>query len=221
MQSLNISPRKFHIDAQHGFSMVEMLVVVAIVMIMVAVSLPYAVNYRNLYRSEEQALKVIDLIRETSQMALNKRRTFRMEVDATTSTAMIIDENTSGEPDVLVKTIPLDDPSVLRFDVEPASIGRPNPPNYPVAIFADDEIGHMDGSTNVIGNKVWAAHFKSDGTVVNEGDVPISITLFIFPAAGASSDVPTDTKQVRAITIYGGSGAVRYWKYNGTTYNPN
>lgn len=221
MPSLKISPRKFHIDAQNGFSMVEMLVVVAIVMIMVAVSLPYALNYRKLYRSEEQALKVIDLIRETSQKALNQRRTFRLEIDVTTNTAMIIDENTSSEADVLVKTVPIDDASVLRMDVSPASIGRPNPPNYPAAVFADDEIGHMNGSTNVIGNRVWAAHFKSDGTVVNENDVPLSVSLFVFPASSASSDVPTDNKQVRAITIYGGSGAVRYWKYNGTTYNPN
>jgi prepilin-type N-terminal cleavage/methylation domain-containing protein len=221
MPSPTISLRKFHIGSNHGFSMVEMLVVVAIVMIMVAVSLPYAVNYRKLYRSEEQALKVIDLIRETSQKALNQRRTFRLEVDATTNTAMIIDENTSTEPDVLVKTIALDDPAILRMDVEPASIGRPNPPNYPTAVFADDEIGHMNGGTNVIGNRVWAAHFRSDGTVVNEGNVPISISLFVFPASSGSSDVPTDNKQVRAITIYGGSGAVRYWRYNGTTYNPN
>lgn len=221
MPKQSTRPRKFRIDAHHGFSMVEMLVVVAVIMIMVAISIPYAVNYRRLYRSEEQALKVLDVIRETSQMALNQRRTFRMEIDATTSSALIIDETTPTDPDVLVKRIPLDDLSTLRMDVEPASVGRPNPPNYPSAVFDVDAIGHMDGSTNVIGNRVWAAHFRSDGTVVNEGEIPISVTLYVFPPTSASSDVPSDPQQVRVITIYGGSGAVRYWKFNGTTFLAN
>lgn len=201
--------------------MVEMLVVVAIIMIMVAISIPYAVNYRKLYRSEEQALKVIDLIRETSQMALNQRRSFRLEIDATTSSALIIDENNSTDPDVLVKTVALDDLSTLRMDVEPASVGRPTPPNYPSAVFDVDAIGHMNKGTNIIGNRVWAAHFKSDGTVDNAGDAPISVTLYVFPPTSSTSDVPSDPKQVRVITIYGGSGAVRYWKYNGTTFLAN
>jgi Tfp pilus assembly protein FimT len=218
MDSLTVRTRKFNAFGHRGFSLIELLIMVAIVMVMVAVSIPYAYNYRKLYRSEEQAMKVMDLLRETSQMALNHRRTYRLEIDATANAALIIDENSSAQPDRLVKRITLDDPSLLRMDVAPATVGRPTPPNYPTAVFANDVIGHMEGSTNVINNRVWAAHFKSDGTVVSATDVPVSVTLYVFPPTSATSDVATDKKQIRVITIYGGSGAVRYWKYDGTNF---
>lgn len=201
-----------------GFSMAELLVVMAIIAIMAAVSIPYIYSYRVLYKSEEQALKVMDIMRETSQLALTRRRTFRMEVDMTDNALLIIDENGSAD-DILIKSIPFEAPGMLRLDVKPAGISQPNPPNYNPAVFALDSVGHMNGSTPVIGHRVWALRFRSDGSVVTAANNPVSATMFIFPSAGPSSDVPTDNKQVRAITVYGGSGAVRYWKYDGTTFS--
>jgi prepilin-type N-terminal cleavage/methylation domain-containing protein len=200
-----------------GFSMPELLVVLAIIAIMAAVSIPYIYSYRVLYKSEEQALKVMDIMRETSQLALTRRRTFRMEIDMTDNALLIIDENGSAD-DVLIKSIPFEAPGLLRLDVKPASISQPNPPNYNPAVFAIDSVGHMNGVTPVIGHRVWALRFRSDGSVVTAANNPVSATLFIFPSAGPSSDVPSDKKQVRAVTVYGGSGAVRYWKYDGTTF---
>lgn len=201
-----------------GFSMAELLVVMAIIAVMAAVSIPYIYSYRVLYKSEEQALKVMDIMRETSQLALTRRRTFRMEVDMTDNALLIIDENGSAD-DTLIKSIPFEAPGMLRLDVKPAAISQPNPPNYNPAVFAIDSVGHMNGSTPVVGHRVWALRFRSDGSVVTAANNPISATMFIFPSAGPSSDVPTDKKQVRAITVYGGSGAVRYWKYDGTTFS--
>lgn len=209
----------FQRRGNEGFSIIELLIVVAIITVMMAVSLPYFYNYKKLFKSEEQALKVIDAMRETGQLALNRRRTFRMEVDITTNTVRIIDENGS-DPDTLYKSIPLESTGTVRMDAAPSpvSIGRPNPPNYAAAQFKVDTHGHMVGGTQVIGNTVFDLHFRSDGAVVTDADIPISATLFFYPPTSASSDTPTDTKQVRAITLYGGSGTVRYWRYNGTTF---
>ncbi|MER3430157.1 MAG: hypothetical protein C4325_11660 [Blastocatellia bacterium] len=201
-----------------GFSMAELLVVMAIIAIMVAVTIPYIYSYRVLYKSEEQALKIMDVMRETSQLALTRRRTFRMEVDMTDNALLIIDENGPAD-DTLIKSIPFEAPGLLRLDVKPAGISQPNPPNYNPAVFSVDSVGHMSGATPVVGHRVWALRFRSDGSVVTAANNPISATMFIFPSAGPSSDVPTDTKQVRAITVYGGSGAVRYWKYDGTRFS--
>lgn len=200
-----------------GFSVVEMLIVVAIMMVMMAISLPYFYNYNKLFKSEEQALKVMDLMRETSQLALNRRRTFRLEVDVTSNSVRIIDENGS-DPDTLVKSIPMEPIGVVRMDAPPNGIDRPNPPDYGAAAFKVDEHGHMDGSTHIIGNTVWDLHYKSDGTVVTDADLPISATLFFYPPTSGGSDDTSDPNQVRAVTLYGGSGSVRYWKYNGTTF---
>ncbi|MEQ1761861.1 MAG: hypothetical protein ABL984_01815 [Pyrinomonadaceae bacterium] len=166
-------------------------------------------------------MKIMDLIRETSQHALNRRRTFRFEIDLTDNAVLIIDEN-EADPDILLKSIPIEPAGVLRMQVAPSGgIGRPDPPNYPAAIFATDSIGHVKGSETVINHMVWAIRFRSDGSVVNDANLPVSATLFVYPSGSSASDTPTDKQQVRAMTIYGGSGAVRYWKYNGTAFSAN
>ncbi len=198
-----------------GYSVAELLVVVAIIGIMSAISLPYIFSNRIMYRSEEQSLRIMDLMREASQMALNQRRTIRLELDITDNSILII--NGGAGTDTVIKRIPIESSAVLRMDVNPDGIIRPTPPNYNPAVFDIDAVGHMSGATPVIGNTVWSIRFRSDGSVVNNGNIPISATLFIFPPGGGDST--SDPNQVRAITLYGGSGAVRYWRYNGTTFS--
>ena len=70
-----------------GFSMTELLVVLGVIGVMSVISLPYIVNYKKAYKSEDQALKVIDMMREAGQLALNRRRTIRFELDFTNNFA--------------------------------------------------------------------------------------------------------------------------------------
>lgn len=204
---------------QRGYSLIELLVVVAIIVIMGAVSIPYIYSYKTMYKSEEQAKKIMDLMREAGQLALNQRRTYRMEIDITASRVHIIDETGTGTPNTLVKSIPIEATGVIRMDVAPNGVTAPNPPNYSTAGFAADTVGHWENGVQTLGNTVWAIRFRRDGTVVNGGNIPISATLFVFPPTSASSNVPSDSRQIRAVTLYGGSGAVRYWKYNGSVFS--
>jgi hypothetical protein len=129
----------------------------------------------------------------------------------------LIDEN-GAAADSLVKKIPLELTRDVRMDVAPSSVAKPNPPNYADAAFAVDAVGHLVGSTTVTGHTVWFARFKSDGSVVNAADIPLSATIYIWPPASAGNPTARNTAEVRAITLFGGSGAMRYWKYNGTTF---
>lgn len=204
--------------AAKGFSLIELLIVVSILIIMTVISVPFIYNYRVVYKSEEQSLKIMDLAREASQLALNRRRTYRLEIDLDSNTVNIIDEN-GGDPDTLVKSIPMEAPGILKMDQGASGIAAPNPPNYPDTVFAVDTLGHQVGADTVIGHNVWMARFRSDGSVVNSGNTPISATLWVYPPVSASSNTTTDPKQVRAVTIFGGSGAVRFWRYNGTVFS--
>lgn len=202
---------------QSGFSMAEILVVLAVVAIMVAVSIPFIANYRRLYRSDEQSMQILDTMREASQLALTRRRTVRFEIDLTDNVLLLIDERAVGQH-IVVKKLPLYALRELRYDVVPNGVTRPNPPNYNDAVFATDTLGHLEGTTPVTNHNVFALRFRRDGSVVNSAGTLTSATIYVFPPASYGSSTPRNIREVRAITIFGGTGAVRYWKHNGATF---
>ncbi len=204
---------------ERGFSALELLIVVAIILVLSAISIPFFYNYTRLYKSEDEALKLMDNMREASQLALAKRRTFRLEIDLTDNALLIIDEKGSAA-DTLVKSIPLENTLEVRMDKIPNGVTKPIPPNFADAVFADDALGHMRGTSSVINHKVWAARFNSDGSVVNASNLPLNINLYVWPPDAAGSNTPRNKIEVRSLSIFGGTGAVRYWKHNGTSFVP-
>jgi hypothetical protein len=105
------------------------------------------------------------------------------------------------------------------MDKKPNGISKPNPPNYNDATFATDTIGHKRGRSTISGHNVWAVRFQRDGTVVDKNGALVSANMYVWPPKPATDD-PRNGTEVRAITIYGGTGAVRYWKWNGSTFVP-
>ena len=210
-----------------GFSVIELLVVLSILTILSAFSIPYILNYKKAYKSEDQSLKIMDLMQETAQLALTKRRTMRLEIDLTANAILVIDERFPdpvtglNEPDRLIKSIPMERPLDVRVDVAPTGVARPIPPDYANAVYAADARGHLVGAATVINNNVWMARFLRDGSVVNTAGNPLNATLFVWPPLTFGNAAAKTANEVRAITIFGGSGAVRYWKYNGATFVAN
>lgn len=202
-----------------GFSVTELMVVLVVLAIMLAISIPYVFNYTRLYKSEDQSLKMMDLMREAGQLAITRRRTMRLEIDLTENALLIIDEN-GAAADTRIKTIPLTNAGELRVDVIPAGVTKPNPPDYNDISFSTDTLGHQFNGGTVTGHSVWACRFRSDGSVVNAADVPINGNIYVWPPTAAGATTPRNIKEVRAITLFGGSGAVRYWKHNGATFVP-
>ena len=215
---------KNKLKIESGYSIVEIMVVLAVLGILLAISLPYIFSYQKAYKSEDQSLKILDLMQETAQLALTKRRTMRLEIDLTDNKILVIDERNPdpvtgiNEPDRLIKAIPMEKPLDVRVDIIPTGVTRPIPPDYANAVYAADTRGHLVGAATVINNNVWMARFQRDGSVVNTAGTPLNVTLFVWPPLTFGSSAPKSTKQVRAITLFGGSGAVRYWKFDGSAF---
>jgi hypothetical protein len=195
-------------------------VVVLIILVLAAITIPNMFSYKTLYKSEDQALKIMDAFEEASHLALSRRRNFRLELDLTQNAFLIIDEN-GAAADTLVKSIPLEPTSEVRIDTSPAGVTRPVPPDYYDVMYITDTIGHEANGESVIGNTVWAARFRMDGSVISSAGTPISSTLFIWPPKAGEPDSPRALSEVRALTLFGGSGVVRYWKYDGAEFKPN
>lgn len=190
-----------------------------VISLLSAISLPYIINYKTRYKSEDQALKAMDLMREASQLALTRRRTFRFEIDLTENAFLLIDEN-GADPDTLIKKIPIENANEVRVDRIPQSVAKPDPPNYADISFSVDSLGHLNGSTPVIGHSTWSARFRSDGSAVNNSSVLINSNIYFWPPVSPGNVQARTLGEVRAVTISGGSGAIRYWKHDGTAFRP-
>lgn len=204
-------------DRSSGFSLIELIVVLGVIALMAAISVPYLVNYRKVYRTDDQAQRIMDLMNETNQLALTRRRTFRFQINITRNTAQIIDENGTLQGD-LVKEVRLEPTTEVRLNAIPTGVTRPNPPNYADAVFANDSIGYKQGMTTVLGNNMWMARYRRDGSVVDGANNLLSATIYFWPPAASTGTTPRNLKEVRAVTLFGGSGAARHWKHNGSTF---
>lgn len=184
---------------------------------MIAISIPYIFSYRTLYKSEDQGFKILDILNEASQNAMSKRRTFRVELDLTDNSVLLIDER-GAESDLMVKNIPLAASDDLRIGSPPIGLSQPGSPPVNDATFQADGIGHISGIQSVIGHLVWAARFRSDGTVVDASNVPLSANIYLWPPQEQDSDAARSLTEVRVLTLYGSTGLVKFWKYNGTEF---
>lgn len=204
-----------------GHSVIELLIVVSIIAILSAVTIFSLVGHKKAYKTDDQALQVLDFIREANSRALTYRETMRLEIDTTDNKIRIIDENlsTTTTDDREYRSMPLELGTEVVVDRTPAGVTIPTPPGYTAAAYATDGIGHLEGTTTVTGHRVWSIRFRADGTVVNNANAITSATLFLYPPiAPATLGTPKSKPQVRAITIFGGSVGVRLWKHNGTTF---
>jgi len=200
-----------------GFSVIEILVVVGIIAIMSAIAIFYATNHKKAYQPDDQALMLSDMLQEARQRALTERRTMRVEINLTTNTAKLYDENTnatSSSDDTVLKAMNLFAPSNVKVDSRPSQIAYNPAESQPVpsAVFKTSVY------TPSISQNVCTIRFLANGQAVDAGTnstgsgaVPTGVTLHIW--APKKSDT-TQSDIARSITVLGATGVIRLWEYD-------
>lgn len=199
---------------QEGFSLLELLTVAIVIVILTTVSLFYLTAQKKLYNADEQSLKIIDIIQEARQRSLTQREFMRVEIDLTTNSARLIDENGTGAVnDDIIREIEFYPSALVRLDARPTNVSTAPPEPLPIPE------AEFRGSLHPLsaGNEVATFRFKLDGTVHNAGtdangsnSVPTGFTLYIWKP---NDDSTEQSSLVRAITILGATGSVRMWDY--------
>ena len=69
------------------------MVVMGIIVIMSTIVLFYTTAQKKLYKADEQALLLADMLQEARQRALTQRGTMRVEINLTNNTVKLYDEN--------------------------------------------------------------------------------------------------------------------------------
>lgn len=202
--------------SEKGFSIIELLVVLAIASILAGISTYYLTSHQKLYQPDDQALKIVDILQEARQRSLTQRETMRVEINATLNIVRLIDENsaTTADDDREIKRLTLFNQNEVKFTTRSNNIAY-NPPEtlpIPSAVFTPSV--YPSSATQ----NVCTIRFLSNGTVVNAGTdatgsnaVPTGVTLHIWSPSKSNAN---NSDIARAITIISSSGSMRLWEFD-------
>lgn len=188
-----------------GFSAVELLIVVSVIVIIAAFALPQVISARRSLRFNGLSREIITQLRLTRQLAMSRRHVMRFRYDNSNERIDIIDNQERGtltnpianDPsnDVIVKTTALASAGVPASDIV---YGRPS--GAPAAL--------PDGvsMTALSGGQVEII-FQPDGSVLDASGNPANAALFLY-----DSQAPAAT--AIAVSVLGAGGRVKTWRYS-------
>lgn len=197
--------------APNGFSIVEALIVVALIGVLSALAVPQLIAERRLSRSVGVTREILSQLRHARQLAMAQRQAVTFQFDNATKQVSVIDHNnnvgallftdpTFAYPNnagrVVLSTTPL---ATGGLDAAEITVGIPTgAPNAPLG----------DGiSITPLTNNQLNITFQPDGSVIDLNGNPTGTALFIYNNRAAR-----DT--AAAISVVGASGRIKIWRYD-------
>lgn len=198
-----------------GFSLIEVLVALALVCILSAVCFFYLASHERLFKPDDQILKIIDTLQEARQRSLTQRETMRVEIDLTSNVVRLIDENEAAtvDDDREVRRMVLISPAEVKISERPPDISVNPPETMPVPIAQFRPSLHPASA----GHNVCTVRFLRNGTAADAGSDALGsnaatngLTLFVW---SPKKEDANQSEIARAVTIVGATGSVRLWEY--------
>ena len=184
--------------SEAGFSLIELLIVVAIGIILTTISIFALRSSKRSYAPDDEANQIVSFFREAHQRALTQRQTQRVTIDRNALVVRLMDEGLlpGGDEVEIIRgklngTVAMTQPTVGGTLLPlPAA-----PYNYNAAVFTD---------------AVAQYRFRADGSVTDSLGNSVSATFYFTPL-----DMTDESSTlVRAVTLFGPSGSTRAWKYD-------
>jgi Tfp pilus assembly protein FimT len=192
-----------------GFSMVETLTVVAILMAMLAITVPQLISSRRLIRSSSIPREIMSQLRLARQQAMSQRRAITFHYDDSAKSVRLVNHGANSAGTVITGgTNPMTAGSSVMMDVPLTSSGVPAseisygiPSGLPTG-----QLGDKTSLTSLTSSKL-SVTFQPDGTVVNSSGAPVDFALFFYnPKAPSQTAV--------AVSVLGSAGRVKSWRFN-------
>jgi prepilin-type N-terminal cleavage/methylation domain-containing protein len=210
-------------SVQAGFSLMELLIVIAIIMIMSGIMLFYLTAHQKLYKVDDESLQIADILQEARQRALAQREPLRVEINTTTNMVTLYNENKASDltDDIVIKRFTLTSTDLVKYTTRPAQItvNPPEPMPVPNAVFKSSVY------TPSSGQNVCTIRFLSNGSATDAGTntgatdaVQTGVSLFVWSPKKGST---TESDQARAVTVLGATGAIRMWEWDAAISGTN
>ncbi len=207
-------PKNSREKKEQGFSIIELLAVVLIGTIMAAAAI-LSFSTPKKFAADDQMLKVLDVMQEARQRAINQKSTMRVEFNDTTKSVRLIDENAAGNTadDLVIRTLPIDIGNV-KLGTHPQNVSITNLPTatspVPELTFA---ASNYPSSQN---QSVFTLCFIKEGRVVqtdnnglcNSSNPLRGATLYVY----SNQDADGKSSIVRAMTVSGLSSETLIYK---------
>ena len=192
-----------------GHSLIEMLIVVAMIGVLTSLAIPELIAERRLSRSLGVTREIMTELRQTRQLAMSQRQAFTFQYDNATKQISIIDHNSNAGVALLV------DPS---YPNTPGSaVVSANPLAAETLLSSEMSYGIPSGLPNgTLGdgiamtplfNSQLNITFQPDGSVIDIAGNPIGRAMFIYNNRAARATAS-------AISVLGASGRVKIWRYD-------
>jgi prepilin-type N-terminal cleavage/methylation domain-containing protein len=207
------SPRR----SAQGFTVIELVVVIAIISVLTAISVQQVVGSRRLLRSAAVTREVVSALRDARQMAISQRRAITFQYDDTKKQINIINHGADADGVGISGTGLLSDanyPNTAGSSVErtyqlvsngiPASdiaYGLPNGAATSAGTLGDKTV------LTTLTNQKLNVTFQPDGSVVSSTGATRDVALFVYNAAK-----PKET--ATAVSVLGGTGRIKAWRYS-------
>lgn len=214
-------------SASRGMSLVELLIVLAIISIVTAIGLPQILSSRRQFRSAAIPRDIMTQLRNARQQAMSQRVAFTLQYD--NNNKQIVTINHGNNPDGTRKVSPtpvsgtaiLLDPNYPNNNGQTVSATRLADGGVPATeITYGTPTGAPAGAlTDTATLAALAANgrvnvtFQPDGSVINGAGANLNQALFIY-----NNQSPSNT--AFAVSILGTSGRIKLWRYssNANTY---
>jgi prepilin-type N-terminal cleavage/methylation domain-containing protein len=187
-------------NGQRGFSMIELVVVVSIILIVTAISITQLKPNLQNARIDAAMRQVLETFRQAREFSIANRRYVQVTFPANNQ-LQITQLNTlttgAGGINPVLDTVTLASPLIFTLD------GMPDTP---------DAYGNASAIVfeSVANGPVGGMVFQSDGEFLDGATfLPINGTVFL--------GIPGQQSTARAVTVLGTTGRVRGWKSNGAT----
>jgi prepilin-type N-terminal cleavage/methylation domain-containing protein len=228
-KDMNAKERARRRRAAKGFSLIELLCVVAVIATMAAITIPPFAATRRVFRTVGVIREVTSYLRDTRQMAVSQRRAFTFEYDDKKKQVRIINHGTDAAG------IGRSGVTLLKDAKFPDNTGSWVARAYLLTDggLAKDEIGYglpskvvdqvtdpqtkkvttdltalcdLTSLTPLVNDKV-SVTFQPDGTVIDSTGAVRNVALYIY-----NTNKPEDTAM--ALSILGGTGRIKAWRYS-------